>query len=795
MAGGVGSPMGQPDQAADEVAADEVATLERPLLRRRMRLLRPHIASAPRPEACEAPLSPGRMREQGSPERAKPASPVDNCLMEPAAEPGGCVEEPAAEPIGLAKPGPETQAGALSLALVVARLVKRSTRASLRRWRDVPASAAEQGRRRLGTSCSPRVSGARVRWQSREEKQEQLTVELLAAWLQLAMEGRARRAVRSVCSHFRSRVLLGRAWSGLAQNLRLRRARGSAIAEVFETWTVERRAERVLSAIDVWRRRATKGSIRRRRGAALVRWVTSSRLRLWLLAWHDVARRDRALAAGVARRERAIHTDVLLGSLALWRHSAVALRRVRLRRKTTREHQTAAAWSAWRAFAVRSRSGADVARSRLGRRQRDCVRQWLSLCLATGLRTTRLIGFALRRWRKDVAVPHVGRVLAKRHLSALADRVLRQWRVILGLARRAEAVHFRSLDSCASRALRQWSALRASVNFADGRLASDAVKAWRAGVAERADDRALLEQGSCLLERHLRAGLCDALDAWSAWAAERRELGEKRATLQASLRRRAGASTLRSWRQAAEAEASRYESLERSAIAVEAMVSASRWSQAQGVCETWAAYARARRQRRGGCPPEAAPGAAGSSMGCASSPPARDLAARVAPSAAWGHAGRLSRAACVKPAAALRWLRWTVALWLGAVTSLPWLQWALSLWRGAVLRTELQRLRWWSFALRRAAFGRIVGTRKLRVLHAWRALAPLPLRRELAPFYNSSDSGGSDISRGEPSTAGRGDTFASSAGGATRAAAPAAAAALVAGDGAIAFAAPHERPR
>lgn len=51
-----------------------------------------------------------------------------------------------------------------------------------------------------------------------------------------------------------------------------------------------------------------------------------------------------------------------------------------------------------------------------------------------------------------------------------------------------------------------------------------------------------------------------------------------------------------------------------------------------------------------------------------------------------------------KPEVEMRWLRWTIALWLGTVAALPWLQWAFSLWRGALLRAEFSRLRWFLLA-------------------------------------------------------------------------------------------------
>lgn len=69
--------------------------------------------------------------------------------------------------------------------------------------------------------------------------------------------------------------------------------------------------------------------------------------------------------------------------------------------------------------------------------------------------------------------------------------------------------------------------------------------------------------------------------------------------------------------------------------------------------------------------------------------------------------------------AELRWLRWTIALWL-ASAALPWLQWALSLWRGAVLRAELASLRWWSLAQRHSAARRIELGPSRPVLGSWR---------------------------------------------------------------------------
>lgn len=75
------------------------------------------------------------------------------------------------------------------------------------------------------------------------------------------------------------------------------------------------------------------------------------------------------------------------------------------------------------------------------------------------------------------------------------------------------------------------------------------------------------------------------------------------------------------------------------------------------------------------------------------------------------------------PEVELRWLRWTIALWLGAVAALPWLQWSFKLWRGALLRAELMRLRWWSMAMRRGAMQQIHLRRFQRPMVAWSTAA------------------------------------------------------------------------
>jgi len=77
----------------------------------------------------------------------------------------------------------------------------------------------------------------------------------------------------------------------------------------------------------------------------------------------------------------------------------------------------------------------------------------------------------------------------------------------------------------------------------------------------------------------------------------------------------------------------------------------------------------------------------------------------------------------VRIQAQLRWLRWTIALWLSAVAALPWLQWAFSLWRGGLLRAALQQLRWCSFAF---SYGALRGAQLRRLqplLHRWHAAA------------------------------------------------------------------------
>lgn len=74
------------------------------------------------------------------------------------------------------------------------------------------------------------------------------------------------------------------------------------------------------------------------------------------------------------------------------------------------------------------------------------------------------------------------------------------------------------------------------------------------------------------------------------------------------------------------------------------------------------------------------------------------------------------------PAPILRWLRWTIALWLNAVVALPWLQWSFSLWRGIALRAELCRLRWWSVAMWYGALMQGRSRRSRRLFMAWHNL-------------------------------------------------------------------------
>jgi len=115
----------------------------------------------------------------------------------------------------------------------------------------------------------------------------QLAAEPFAAWRRFTGDAWARRAVRSACVQYRTRVLTARALAGLAEHMRAQRDVKNAVEQVLEQWAADRRGEKLRTAFEAWKRRAAGAALGRRGADSMERWARSSHLRSVLWAWRD----------------------------------------------------------------------------------------------------------------------------------------------------------------------------------------------------------------------------------------------------------------------------------------------------------------------------------------------------------------------------------------------------------------------------------------------------------------------------------------------------------------------------
>jgi hypothetical protein len=451
----------------------EDLALVRPLLRRRQRL-RPHVAPAEKLDKLEKlvmglPLSGISCRGSSLlvqiPEEARQ---VDEPVGEPAAEP--LAAEPAAEPCdssfeegdgdGLSSPE-ERKSG-------------RGDIAPPRRQGDFGSRGASRTLPVVSVfwpgpwqAKARRAAVEAMRTEVLRRLGQEAVERALAAWCHSAVQSRARRAVREVCSQLRARALGSRALAAFAEHLRLRRAIQGAIAEALELWRGERRAEGLQKSLEAWRRRAARGLLRRRGAEALTRWLTTSRSRRWLDLWKQAHNHQRRLAAKVERHAAVSSRGVRRVFCAAWCRAAKLSRFQRLRSRAQLHRLRAIAWTVWRAFLRRSQNAARVTQSRSTRQAGGTVKGWRHWCQATECFRRCLAARSFAWWHGALRLLRAVRLIGERSEAALRRAAWLRWRKRVSLAQRGKSLRQHTHLVAACSVLREWRHLLAAVALAD----------------------------------------------------------------------------------------------------------------------------------------------------------------------------------------------------------------------------------------------------------------------------------------------------------------------------------------
>jgi len=554
---------------------------------------------------------------------------------------------------------------------------------------------------------------------------------VLSLWRMLAAGSSARRLVRNVCIQFRYQALARRSFGALREHRRWSSARTQRISQAIDRWVDARHQSRVRRALGVWRLRGAKGALRRRGANALCAFLTATRLRRWLTGWSSLARRER-------RRAQALSILVTRTCTALG----------------------CKACKVWRAAARRSIAARSAAAFLEAFRTRNIIRRWAGQRKAEVYRSRRLFSAAWRGFTMESKRTKAETAVRRRGYSHSLRSAWQRWSIATVLKAREAICQQRAKTRRLGVTLRSWQSLKAAKAFAAHSTLLVSFQKWNRIVGHLFNERhvrELMVGVGCSSWRQRRD--CTQLSrrffaVWGQVVQSKRRQRRRVREAKEALQKLAIVQALWFWHGRARESSMREDHLTRASIALQAMVSASRWARAHDLLIRWFVRSKATRimcseaDLSGEAP--SAISLEGSGMSEATAPrtprprprQVRSGEGRVTPSTASSKAmtrhidttyaspthveqgmERLSepsseqhpRISCserLPPASALaRWLKFTVTLQQVDVAALPVLQWACSAWRGAHLHAKLHHLRWWAFALKMRRL-RVQGVRR-----------------------------------------------------------------------------------
>ncbi|CAE7732458.1 DGAT2 [Symbiodinium sp. CCMP2592] len=555
---------------------------------------------------------------------------------------------------------------------------------------------------------------------------------VLSLWRMLAAGSSARRLVRNVCIQFRYQALARRSFGALREHRRWSSARTHRISQAIDRWVDARHQSRVRRALGVWRLRGAKGALRRRGANALSAFLTATRLRRWLTGWSSLARRER-------RRAQALSILVTRTCTALG----------------------CKACKVWRAAARRSIAARLAAAFLEAFRTRNIIRRWAGQRKAEVYRSRRLFSAAWRGFTMESKRTKAESAVRRRGCSHSLRSAWQRWSIATVLKAREAICQQRAKTRRLGVTLRSWQSLKAAKAFAAHSTLLVSFRKWNRIVGHLFNERharELMVGVGCSSWRRDCTQLSRRFFAvWGQVVQSKRRQRRRVREAKEALQKLATVQALWFWHGRARESSMREDHLTRASIALQAMVSTSRWARAHDLLIRWFVRSKATRimcseaDLSGEAP--SAISLEGSGMSEATAPrtprprPRQERSGEgriTALSTASSKASmlirhmdttcasptnveqgmeRLSepsseqrpRISCserLPPASALaRWLKFTVTLQQVDAAALPVLQWACSAWRGAHLHAKLHHLRWWAFALKMRRL-RVQGVRR-----------------------------------------------------------------------------------
>lgn len=549
--------------------------------------------------------------------------------------------------------------------------------------------------------------------------------EVLSLWRALAAGSSARRLVRNVCIQFRYQALARRSFGALREHRRWSSARTHRISQAIDLWVDARHQSRVRRALGVWRLRGAKGALRRRGATALSAFLTATRLRRWLNGWSSLARREQ-------RRAQALSILVTRKCTALG----------------------CKACKVWRAAARRCISARSAAAFLEAFRTRSIIRRWAGQRKAEIYRFRRLFWAAWRGFTMESKRTKAETAVRRRGYSHTLRSAWQRWSIASVLKAREAICRQRAKTRRLGVTLRSWQSLKAAKAFAAHSTLLGSFRKWNRIVGHLFNERRARELmvGVGSWRRDGREGPTRGrlFALWTQVVQSKRMQRRRVREAKEALQKLAIVQALWFWHSRARESSMREDHLNRASIALQAMVSASRWARAHDLLIRWFVRSKATRimcseaDLSGEAP--SAISLEGSGMSEATAPrtprqersgEGRIIASRASseeiltrhvdttcasPAHVEHGMERLSEPSSERhpwiscserlpPPALARWLKFTVTLQQVDAAALPVLQWACSAWRGAHLHAKLHHLRWWTFALKMRRL-RVQGVRR-----------------------------------------------------------------------------------
>lgn len=584
-----------------------------------------------------------------------------------------------------------------------------------------------------------------------------------AAWHALAAGHSAKRLIKKVCAQFHIQALVRKSFVALLQHSQKARARQMALMQVVDQLLEEKLLQHVVKCFRLWRSKAAKGSILRRGGLVLKRFLDASCLRRWLSTWMANVVRAKRISERMAVLEDKLHSV-----------------------------QRAKVLKAWRRVSRSARAAHQVLEQKQLQLVQILMKRWASTWRAARYERLRLSAKCWRGFHDEVRRKRAAALVRSRCQDLDARAGLLRWGTAISLRTREaelrQIVQVRALRVTVQR----WYRLKASKALQVTRILRSYLQGWSAITGHLLCERRQREienfgtgPGAAPTEWQSRQRRRWQGRCWTPWVQVVQRKRQRRRRIKEAkedLKKLVSVQALRFWHCQSASSALRKEHLRHASMALMAMVSACRWARAHDCLVYWFTRTQARRimcketDLSGETLPLLQPLPSMFAAPVAEMPDSSpwnlrpSVSAPPWPMAPWSypssHSARSARSArsgdrsgdrCSGPSEILlmsddevvdpamsvsttlapvellcskmkRWLRLAFLLWQqaelnSAATSLPILQWSWSFWRQSRLRAQVHPLRWWSLALQmhklRELELRLDFRRLRRTLKAW----------------------------------------------------------------------------